>query len=259
MRVTSSFFPSVESQASGAVRLLLDHASGPAARGDQRQTGARPRGDAAVEVFGLEPAHAEAFGGAIAPRPAPAHGDDHVFPRYLGEACSELAERDVLGALDVSGIPLVLLADVEKVQVGTPLADVLWQHPPILAHGGEMDANAVRERLERERDDLVSTVERIKERLAVSQRDSGGEVALADQHPADVASETEARELDVARQAMFEARVGLIDEALQRVERGEYGRCVVCGREIPAARLDLVPETPYCVEDAEREQQNSAR
>jgi RNA polymerase-binding transcription factor DksA len=165
----------------------------------------------------------------------------------------------VLGALDVPGIPLVLLADVEKMQVGTPLADVLWQHRPILAHGGEMDANAVRERLERERADLVSTVERIKERLAVSQRDSGGEIALADQHPADVASETEARELDVARQAMFEARVGLIDEALQRLERGEYGRCVVCGREIPAARLDLVPETPYCVEDAEREQQNSTR
>jgi RNA polymerase-binding transcription factor DksA len=122
-----------------------------------------------------------------------------------------------------------------------------------------MDLNAMRERLERDRADLASTVERIKERLAVPQRDSGGDVALADQHPADVASETEARELDVARQTMFEARVALIDEALQRVERGEYGRCVVCGKEIPAARLELVPETPYCVEDAEREQQSSAR
>src|SRR3954468_17364522 len=89
--------------------------------------------------------------------------------------------------------------------------------------GGEMDANAMRERLERERDDLASTVERIKERLAVPQRESGGDEALADQHPADVASETEARELDVARQTMFEARVGLIDEALRRVERGQYG------------------------------------
>jgi RNA polymerase-binding transcription factor DksA len=122
-----------------------------------------------------------------------------------------------------------------------------------------MDENAVRDRIERERADLVATVERIKERLAVPQRDSGGDVALADQHPADVASETEARELDFARQTMFEARIGLIDEALRRLERGEYGRCVICGREIPAARLDLVPETPYCVEDAEREQQSSAR
>lgn len=122
-----------------------------------------------------------------------------------------------------------------------------------------MDSQSMRDRLERERADLASTVERIKERLAVPQRDSGGEIAMADQHPADVASETEARELDLARQTMFEARVGLIDEALQRLERGEYGRCVICGKEIPEARLDLVPETPYCVEDAEREQQSSAR
>ena len=122
-----------------------------------------------------------------------------------------------------------------------------------------MDANALRERLEHERADLGATVERIKERLAVPQRESGGDVALADQHPADVASETEARELDLARQTMFEGRIALIDEALRRLERGEYGRCIVCGREIPEARLDFVPETPYCVEDAEREQQSAPR
>jgi RNA polymerase-binding transcription factor DksA len=122
-----------------------------------------------------------------------------------------------------------------------------------------MDPEAIRQRLQRERADLVSTVERIKERLAVPQRDSGGDIALADQHPADVASETEARELDLARQTMFEARISLFDEALQRLQRGAYGRCVVCGREIPPERLELVPETPYCVEDAAREQQSSAR
>ncbi len=157
------------------------------------------------------------------------------------------------------GVPLILLANVEEMQFGTPLADVHWDHRPILAHGGDMDSNAMRERLERERADLVSTVERIKERLAVPQRDSGGDVALADQHPADVASETEARELDLARQTMFEARIGLIDEALRRLELGEYGKCVICGKDIPAERLELVPETPFCIEDAEREQQSSTR
>ena len=117
----------------------------------------------------------------------------------------------------------------------------------------------MRERLERERADLASTAERMKERLAVAQIDSGGDVALADQHPADTASETEARVLDLARQTMFEARIGLTDEALRRLERGEYGKCVICGRDIPAERLDLVPETPFCVEDADREQQTSTR
>jgi RNA polymerase-binding transcription factor DksA len=165
----------------------------------------------------------------------------------------------VLRTLDVPGVPFVLLPNIEEMEFGTPLADVLWQHDPILAHGGDMDRDAMRERLENERADIASTVERIKERMAVPQIDSGGDVALADQHPADIASETEARELDLARQAMFEARIGLIDEALRRLERGEYGKCVVCGKDIPQERLDLVPETPFCVEDAEREQQSSAR
>jgi RNA polymerase-binding transcription factor DksA len=117
-----------------------------------------------------------------------------------------------------------------------------------------MEAKAMRERLLQERADLAETAEGIRERLAVPQRESGGDIALVDQHPADAASETEARELDVARLAMFEGRLALMDEALARIERGEYGRCVVCGRQIPDERLQLVPETPYCVEDAEREQ-----
>ena len=122
-----------------------------------------------------------------------------------------------------------------------------------------MDRKAMKERLARERADLEGTVDRIRERLAVPQRDSGGDLSLVDQHPADAASETEARELDLARQTMFEAKIALIDDALVRLERGEYGRCAVCGRQIPEERLELVPETRYCVEDAEREQQSSAR
>src|SRR3982751_3604160 len=119
---------------------------------------------------------------------------------------------------------------------------------------GPMDPKAMRERLTRERADLDGTVSRIRERLSVPQRDSGGDIALADQHPADAASETGARELDPAGQTLFQSRLTLIDEALARIARGEYGRCVVCGKQIPDERLDLVPETPYCIEDAEREQ-----
>ena len=151
-------------------------------------------------------------------------------------------------------VPLVLLAYVQQMKVGTPLADIRWEHDSILGHGGVVDTKPMRERLLSERADLEATTARIRERLAVPQRESGGDIALADQHPADAASETEARELDVARVAMFEGRMRMIDEALVRIDRGEYGRCVICGKEIPEERLELIPETPYCVEDAEREQ-----
>lgn len=45
-----------------------------------------------------------------------------------------------------------------------------------------------------------------------------------------------------------------VRSALARLEAGEYGKCIVCGREIEPARLRAVPETPYCLEHADEEQ-----
>lgn len=38
-----------------------------------------------------------------------------------------------------------------------------------------------------------------------------------------------------------------IDEALSRVALGTYGNCESCGKPIPKARLELVPQCRYCV------------
>lgn len=38
-----------------------------------------------------------------------------------------------------------------------------------------------------------------------------------------------------------------IDAALQRLESGEYGYCVICGEEIPPARLLHTPAAPTCI------------
>ncbi len=116
----------------------------------------------------------------------------------------------------------------------------------------EQDA---RRRLEELRREFEGTAEEMRGRLASSQLESGGEISTGvDQHPADAATETADRELDVSREAMFEARLAQIDEALDRLEAGTYGICVACGRRIPHERLEVVPDTPFCVEDASREQ-----
>lgn len=47
-------------------------------------------------------------------------------------------------------------------------------------------------------------------------------------------------------------RLQLIREALDRIDKGTFGKCVVCGREIEPARLQAIPWTPYCKEDAEK-------
>lgn len=39
-----------------------------------------------------------------------------------------------------------------------------------------------------------------------------------------------------------------VRDALQRVEKRTYGKCVDCGRQIEDHRLDSVPWTPYCLD-----------
>jgi RNA polymerase-binding transcription factor DksA len=43
------------------------------------------------------------------------------------------------------------------------------------------------------------------------------------------------------------AKVGEIDAALARVDDGTYGTCESCGKPIPKARLEAVPEATLCV------------
>jgi RNA polymerase-binding transcription factor DksA len=117
-----------------------------------------------------------------------------------------------------------------------------------------MDFAPFRDRLRKDLAGTEQTLAAVRERLTVPQLDSGGEVGLTDQHPADAASETESRELDMTRLRMLEVRLDRDRRALERIEAGTYGKCVACGRSIPRERLEAVPETPYCVDDAAREE-----
>jgi DnaK suppressor protein len=44
----------------------------------------------------------------------------------------------------------------------------------------------------------------------------------------------------------------LIDEALKRLEHGEFGVCQLCQKEIGAKRLEAVPWTPFCINCQEK-------
>ena len=46
-------------------------------------------------------------------------------------------------------------------------------------------------------------------------------------------------------------RLAELEEALRRIDAGDYGRCTSCGRPIGAARLDALPGTTRCVECAQ--------
>ncbi|MFS0638271.1 TraR/DksA C4-type zinc finger protein [Mesobacillus foraminis] len=78
--------------------------------------------------------------------------------------------------------------------------------------------------------------------------ESMGELSSYDNHPADEGTELYEREKDVALHQHYEYQLENIGKALKAIEKGNYGKCKVCGKDIPYERLEAIPETTFCVE-----------
>ena len=47
-------------------------------------------------------------------------------------------------------------------------------------------------------------------------------------------------------EATLESRLREVNLALERISRGDFGRCEKCGQEVEADRLEAIPETRVC-------------
>jgi RNA polymerase-binding protein DksA len=94
-----------------------------------------------------------------------------------------------------------------------------------------------REKLIRERAQVVEELTRLRAELQEAPEPTGDEVDL----------NVYEREKTLGLVAAYELRLEKIDNALRAAEKGEYGTCQRCGRPIDPARLKIFPETRYCV------------
>lgn len=69
----------------------------------------------------------------------------------------------------------------------------------------------------------------------------------------EVVQESVAKEIALASLEVLFKRLRALNEAVKKIRDGTYGRCDVCGRPIPSARLAAIPEANQCVLCAERE------
>jgi len=89
-------------------------------------------------------------------------------------------------------------------------------------------------------------------RLAAAQVDvdriigAGQDVATDDEHDPEGIGLALERAHAVAALDRARDHLARIDDARDRLDRGEYGRCVVCGRPIPAERLQALPAATTC-------------
>jgi DnaK suppressor protein len=73
--------------------------------------------------------------------------------------------------------------------------------------------------------------------------------------PTDEAEEGTIDQLATELDEQTLAEVHLLEEALGRMGRPDYGRCIDCGEEIPFSRLKVAPWAERCLEDEDRQEQ----
>lgn len=65
--------------------------------------------------------------------------------------------------------------------------------------------------------------------------------------------EAVAKDLELASREVLVSRLRALTRAEEMIREGTYGRCGVCGRRIPPARLQALPEAVRCMPCVERE------
>jgi len=84
------------------------------------------------------------------------------------------------------------------------------------------------------------------EGLTNSLRDSTGELSFYDNHPGDGGSDTFEREKDIGLRDNAKLILQMINDALEKIETGEYGHCDSCGKAINPERLEAMPYSTFC-------------
>jgi RNA polymerase-binding protein DksA len=90
------------------------------------------------------------------------------------------------------------------------------------------------------------------EALRTAGGEASGNLSNAPLHPADLGTDHFEQEMSLSLLENERQLMGEIGAALDRIERGTYGPCERCHREISKERLEALPYTRFCVDCARR-------
>ncbi len=102
----------------------------------------------------------------------------------------------------------------------------------------QYDEEAVRQRLEERRLELQQQIDG-NDNLDYDPGTNPDQTELAQDYPM--------QERDTGVQEINEQQLAQVEEALHRLENGEYGICSNCGQPIAPERLEIMPEATLCV------------
>lgn len=111
---------------------------------------------------------------------------------------------------------------------------------------------------ERYKDKLLIKKQEIVEKLSETYNESKEVETGIAQDVVDKAESSYTKEFLLSLSDTERRQLLMIDEALKRIEKCEYGICQMCGQKISKKRLDAVPWTPYCINDQEKAEEETS-
>lgn len=115
------------------------------------------------------------------------------------------------------------------------------------------DLKHFEKRLLDERVRLAQALEKLENSvLKRTQREASGDLSAYSIHPADLGTDAIDREKDLLVASAEGRRLLEIDEAIKRLQNGNFGACEVCGKEIGRRRLEVVPQARLCLKCQEK-------
>lgn len=107
-----------------------------------------------------------------------------------------------------------------------------------------MDIDAARQRLEA----TLAELDRMARELN-NEQDPQDAPDTSELDQGDAAVQLTSIDRETASLEVINQQRERVQDALQRIADGSYGRCVDCGRELPDERLEARPEAARCVDD----------
>jgi len=112
--------------------------------------------------------------------------------------------------------------------------------------------------VDRYRDKLLALARRIaadvsdlsNEALRRTDGEASGNLSNTPLHLADLGTDTFEQEVSLSLLENQDQTLEAIKAAVDRIEKGTFGRCSGCHKEIPRERLQAVPFTAFCIECA---------
>ena len=90
--------------------------------------------------------------------------------------------------------------------------------------------------------------------LKKTRSESSGDLSSMPIHMADLGTDNFEQEFTLSLMQTEEGTLDLIENALERIEEGEYGSCEECGGVISKTRLNVIPYTSVCIKCAEAQE-----